>query len=752
MKWLWLLFFFTPHITTVEATKFNRDAQDAEDDSDDSSVTKAAAPAPVAASSQEDDSDDSSVTKAAAPAPAAASSQEEEDDDDADVNVVEATCDVFDCPSGYSRRNIKSTLLSTENCCQAETVAALRAGGAPAGVKGEAAPAPAAASEEDDDDDADLEIVEATCEVFDCPVGYSRKSSNSTVLSKDNCCKAGMDDVAVSALRVSGGVTPVMNFLIMAYKGMPHKAVWERFLKGAKSGVDYRVFIHCKYEHHCRQELKNHPDFTVVKGVKTEYCFGLVHAMNELLKAALLQRPSGSSLDKFVFASDTTIPVKPFSVMRQQLTSRDTSDFCFFPQHWLPWPKEKIAHSGLLTFLYDEFDSWNVSASSASRVALKHSQWMTLSRKDAEDAVKKDGLLPNLLDDLAVNTGWPGTTSGCTDEFWHFNALHSDLNAAKSKHAVVQLSGVTNGRFRNNARVLQGQCDTFVYWQDEDNDGAAGDVVNLGRQLEADAATHFTHKVRRPCEFTGFGAKSLAMLRDSPYLFMRKVMPSAKVTGSYQGKPLKSMSDAFEKLVYSDKPVKPEELQDSMLKVDQPIKKPKRHNWSVPNAYKAILNHGKRLARKTQPEEVTGDLTLVVAQPEEFADNPMSQSVMTKIVADLCGVSNWDVKVEITPSGRASTALTRYLRLNWGNVDASFTVTLSPSTAESAKERSRKVQDILTKADMTKLTKQIYEALLDQDQFDGSVKAMSISLSSFDSKEELNSVALLACHKFGFMC
>jgi len=258
-------------------------------------------------------------------------------------------------------------------------------------------------------------------------------------------------------------------------------------------------------------------------------------------------------------------------------------------------------------------------------------------------------------------------------------------------------------------------------------------------------------------QFTGFGAKSLVMLRDSSYLFIRKVMPGAKVTGSYQGKPLENMVDAFEKLVYAETPVKEEEV--ATLREDQPgateatkWRDLKHDTWSLPKAYHATEQR-RMAAEAMEPNEVTGDLTMGVAQPEEFADNPISQTILTKVIADLCGVENWDVKVEITPSGRASSALSRYLRLNWGNVDASFTVMLPPNPSRRlTMQELQRVQDVLSKADLSKLTHQIYQAFLDQDHFDGSVKATSISLSGVDSQENRNFVAMMVCQRTGFMC
>ncbi|CAL1156198.1 unnamed protein product, partial [Cladocopium goreaui] len=207
---------------------------------------------------------------------------------------------------------------------------------------------------------------------------------------------------------------------------------------------------------------RNHPIFNLIETVETEYCFGLVSAMNRLLGEALASGP-GHRNDKFVFVSDTTLPVKPFKTIQRQLTSDDTSHFCFFPVHWLEWSNT----SGLFGFLKD-FNPWHDASRETERMALKHHQWMVLSRRHAEKAVKADGMFPSLLKELKVNSGLPGTVSGCDDEFWHFNALYSGVNVTGSlETASVHFNGIAGEDIKYDSHRLQGQCDTFVYWQSE---------------------------------------------------------------------------------------------------------------------------------------------------------------------------------------------------------------------------------------------------------------------------------------------
>lgn len=368
-------------------------------------------------------------------------------------------------------------------------------------------------------------------------------SSQQFVLKGRHNSSSSTDDVheARTLLNLTESSSPSVTFLFMAYDRLPHLAIWEKFFHGAQPGKDFRVLVHCKSASKCRHDLRNHPIFNLIETVETEYCFGLVAAMNHLLQEALAIRP-GHRNDKFVFVSDTTLPVKPFHLIQRQLTSDDASHFCFFPVHWLEWPKT----SGFLSFL-KKMNPWYNPSHSKERMALKHHQWMVLSRQHAEKAVKEDGMFPSLLEELRVNSGLPGTISGCDDEFWHFNALYAGINVTGSlETATVHLNGIAGEDIHYSAHQLQGQCDTFVYWQSA-NDGETGTAKKLGTLLEADAFTHLSHKAGHPCEITSLGSRSLRALRDSPFLFARKVMPDCSVHGRFR-----DLTDAFDALVFPD--------------------------------------------------------------------------------------------------------------------------------------------------------------------------------------------------------
>jgi len=348
---------------------------------------------------------------------------------------------------------------------------------------------------------------------------------------------------------------PTLNFLFMALDKLPHKAIWEQFFQNrATGGGAFRALVHCKNKNSCHDDLKEHPVFSLIETIETEYCFGLVAAMNKLLQAAI-DAGTGQRNDKFVFVSETTVPVKPFQFVYRHLTADDDSHFCFFPVHWLRWSEDDSAgniFAGFTSWLAAiEDDLFPVEHRGTERLAPKHHQWMVLSRRHALLAIRRALVFPQLLSDLGVNH--PGKASGCSDEFWHFNTLYDGVNVTDLTAAsLVHLDGIANGDLRYDAHEPQGQCDTFVYWQSKD-DGTAGPAKSLGRRLEADAFTHLSHKAGHPCEITGLGESSIRALRESPFLFARKIMPGTRavVPGSLTLTATETLEEAFDRLVFT---------------------------------------------------------------------------------------------------------------------------------------------------------------------------------------------------------
>merc|ERR1719359_2021137 len=84
------------------------------------------------------------------------------------------------------------------------------------------------------------------------------------------------------------------------------------------------------------------------------------------MKSAVDLNAGNGQREKFVFISDSTLPVKPFSYIHNQLCSNDESDFCLFPAD--QWGSAKVDGHDVLM--------------------VKHHQWVVLSRAHAEVMLK----------------------------------------------------------------------------------------------------------------------------------------------------------------------------------------------------------------------------------------------------------------------------------------------------------------------------------------------------------------------------
>merc|ERR1719424_481379 len=118
-------------------------------------------------------------------------------------------------------------------------------------------------------------------------------------------------------------------------------------------------------------QLTNNPlGITQVTTVPATYCRDLVSPMVQLLRSATLE--SSSARDKFVFGSESTLPVKPFREVYSTLTWDTNSDFCIYPtDHWV---QLQLAQ--------------NLMA-----LMVKHSQWVVLNKAHADTMVREWGLM-----------------------------------------------------------------------------------------------------------------------------------------------------------------------------------------------------------------------------------------------------------------------------------------------------------------------------------------------------------------------
>lgn len=331
----------------------------------------------------------------------------------------------------------------------------------------------------------------------------------------------------------SDEVRPQVFFLFMAYGKIYHQDIWENFLSGARRGVDYTALVHCKDEAACRKSVVS-SRFMVIPSVPTSYCMDLVSGMNALLKAAIVLSGMGSARDKFAFVSDTTLPVKPFFFVYRQLTGDSASDFCVFPRN--EWAEvTQASTNGTL---------------STVRIAPKHHQWIVLARRHAELAVERSGRDMDLMKQLQLNGGGHNLNyrnTGCLDEFWHFSTIFDTLRMIPGGSSV-KLQDFNGGPLDSSNYEVQGRCNTFVQWVPRAT-GKANNITVVTQALTVDVGTDMVPASNvRPSSFKRFGRSSLTALRDSPFLFVRKVTDSAKYWGC------QSLPEAFSALVFASPP------------------------------------------------------------------------------------------------------------------------------------------------------------------------------------------------------
>lgn len=326
-------------------------------------------------------------------------------------------------------------------------------------------------------------------------------------------------------------IKPQLFFLFLVYVKINNEAVWDRFFASAVRGVDYQALVHCKSEASCRSNIRSLHRFEIIPSVETQYCFDLVSGTNALLKAALLRSGAGSPLDKFVFVSDSTLPVKPFAAVQRQLTANEASDFCIFPRN--EWAE-----------VTETFVNGAVRAS-VMRVGVKHHQWVVLGRKHAMKAIQLAGTRQDLMHEFQLNMGFKNT--GCLDEFWYFAILFDSFNLT-GHPTNIHLQDFNGSPLSSANYEVQGHCNTFVHWVPRAS-GTHNNLTTMAQALLKDPGTDMTQATEtRPASIARFSQTALAEMRSSSFLFVRKVEDGCSFSGC------ETLAEAFDNLVFSEPP------------------------------------------------------------------------------------------------------------------------------------------------------------------------------------------------------
>lgn len=294
----------------------------------------------------------------------------------------------------------------------------------------------------------------------------------------------------------------------------------------------WRALVHCQDANGCNYNsgfLKSLPNFKVLATVPSWYCHDLVTAMTHLLRSALeLHAAPAGETEKFVFISDSTLPVKPFKEIHRQLTSNGDSDFCLFPA-----------------------SQWATATIDGHAVSMvKHHQWVTLSRPHAQQLV--DRWVP--VDSRGVwqvplkGGSWTGkernlspqhfahaaSSNWCTDEWALFATLFGAVEPQNGLRSFAGLSGPPINMWGQRSTSTQGVCRTFSFWGVQDGPEFAALSNHIVSDRQNSKMSCYPKCYQHPASFQKMGDAALLALRQSPFLFARKFKSTMPMPNYYR--------------------------------------------------------------------------------------------------------------------------------------------------------------------------------------------------------------------------
>lgn len=312
-------------------------------------------------------------------------------------------------------------------------------------------------------------------------------------------------------------------FLFMAIRGIIHEDHWRAFFEGVPPRR-YAIYLHCKRRAMCDLNLfgSNPLSINLVEAVNSSYCVDLVSPMVQLLLGAV--KESNSVADKFLFISESTLPVKPFALVYSSLMADQNSDFCFLPpKDWQtlglkrrkkPWEHDKA-------------------------ILVKHSQWVVLSQKHARAMISNWNNVKMPAEQWAIpiwrapsgqtrssllGTVETGVWSICADEWAVFATIYGAIEDTGQQQVIIPGIGSNEVKLHASAEdsnFVQGVCHTFAFWGYE-HYGAG----TLMKDLTSDGQTRMSCypkcKGTHPAEFVAVGDRAVWALRWSGFLFARK--------------------------------------------------------------------------------------------------------------------------------------------------------------------------------------------------------------------------------------
>lgn len=307
----------------------------------------------------------------------------------------------------------------------------------------------------------------------------------------------------------------VVHFLFLVNDRLPHAEIWREFFTYAPPG-SWKVFVHCKDPEGCARNgvTSNNPGFQQVQTTPTWYCHDLVTAMSALTKAALDSNAASlGGREKFVFLSDSTLPIKPFNEIHRTLLMDDNSDMCLFPSD--QWASARIDGSFVKLLKHHQ---WVVLSSEHARLFVR--DWVPVNANSQWNVWLKSGTWQsNQRKVWPQSFYYPASANTCTDE-WAFMA--TIFGAMEELNGARYLPGFGGGHIDMDSHTTQGRCRTWTYWDnawDQATTALGSQIANdfYGSRMSCYPKCH-----ARPATLQKLSHSSLHALRRSPFLFARK--------------------------------------------------------------------------------------------------------------------------------------------------------------------------------------------------------------------------------------
>lgn len=240
----------------------------------------------------------------------------------------------------------------------------------------------------------------------------------------------------------------VLNFLFMLRDSLPHPEVWKTFFGNAPAG-SWRGWAHCTQIEGCRNDkVLESLAVRVVPTVPSRWCDDLVTAQVSLIRQALTDSQGAPGVpEKFVLLSDTTLPIKPFPSVHKGLLETRESSVCMRPVN--EWPSAVVNGSELRL--------------------VKHSQWVVLTREDAQELVNRWPSNPELNSwDIPImgqdgQANWMHSMNRST--FHPMDGTKSHDGRCADEEAVFALLYGTPTEKNVAATFNRSRCHTYIEWK-----------------------------------------------------------------------------------------------------------------------------------------------------------------------------------------------------------------------------------------------------------------------------------------------